>query len=122
MNISIENVIEKVDEIRPNVFTYQQKKDWICNLEYRIIEFKNLYSDTLVDFNFENEDNPTLCLDKDNIDIYVFYLLSMMCIATTDIAMYNNYTSIFNKLYDIWQKKYRREHIPSKNTKITGVR
>ena len=40
--------------------------------------------------------------------------------AANDIAMYNNYTAMFNGMYLDWQKKYRREHIPTKNTK-TGV-
>lgn len=118
--MTIIDVITKADNHRPNTLRLSQKRDWLYALEVRIREFMLMYEPTEADTLFLGEENATLCLGEEYEDIYVFYLLSMISMAANDIAMYNNYTAMFNGMYLDWQKKYRREHIPTKNTK-TGV-
>lgn len=116
---TLADVITKADSIKPNVFSQSQKRDWIYSLEVQIREFKNLYTDEETDMLFLNDENATLCLDIQWSDIYVYYLMSMIDMANCDVVMYNNNTALFNEMLKSWQKKFRRENLPAKNTKIT---
>lgn len=116
------DVISKVDSIKPNVFSQSQKRDWIYGLEVQIREFKNLYTDEETDMLFLNDENATLCLDMQWTDIYVYYLMSMIDMANCDVVMYNNNTALFNEMLKSWQKKFRRENVPEKNTTILTER
>lgn len=119
MMTTLADVITKVDSIKPNVFSQSQKRDWIYSLEVQIREFKNLYTDEETDMLFLNDENATLTLDAQWTDIYVYYLMSMIDMANCDVVMYNNNTALFNEMLKSWQKKFRRENLPAKNTKIT---
>ena len=118
MAITLGEIISRADAIRPNTVPQYQKRDWINSLEMQIREFIIMYENGKADSKFMSNDNPTLLLTEENADIYVFYLLSMISMAAYDISMYNNFTAIFNSRFADWQKKYRRENIPSKNTLI----
>lgn len=115
--MTVLDIITCADSLRPNTLSLSRKRDCIYALEMRIREFKLMYEPEEADDLFLREENALLCLPDELEDIYVFYLLSMIALAACDIAMYNNYTAMFNQLYSDWQKKYRRENIPTKNTK-----
>lgn len=120
--MTVTDVITKADSLKPNVLSISQKRDWIFALEMQIREFLLMYEVQEADNLFLREENPVLILTEEWEDIYVFYLLSMISMALCDIAMYNNYTALFNNIYTNWQRKSRRENIPSKNTEIKEVR
>lgn len=115
--MTVTDIVTKADSIRPNTLTLNQKRDWLYALEMKIREFILMYEPAEADDLFLREENALLILPDEAADMYVFYLLSMICLAVCDIAMYNNYTAMFNQLYSDWQKKHRRENIPTKNTK-----
>lgn len=110
------DIITKADNLRPNTLRLSQKRDWVYALEMRIREFITMYENFEADDFFLSEENAILTLPDELDDIYVFYLLSMISMSACDIAMYNNYTAMFNQMYLDWQKKYRRENIPTKKT------
>ena len=122
MMTTLADVITKVDSLKPNVFSQSQKRDWVYSLEMQIREFKNLYTDEETDMLFLNDENATLTLDAQWTDIYVYYLMSMIDMANCDVVMYNNNTALFNEILKNWQKKFRRENMPAKNTKIITER
>lgn len=115
--MTVSDVITRADSLRPNTLSLSQKRDWIYALEMRIREFEVMYEPEEADDFFLREENALLCLPDEMEDMYAFYLLSMIAMSACDIAMYNNYTAMFNQLYSDWQKKFRRENIPTKNTK-----
>ncbi len=122
MMTTLADVITKVDSLKPNVFSQSQKRDWVYSLEMQIREFKNLYTNEETDMLFLNDENATLTLDAQWTDIYVYYLMSMIDMANCDVVMYNNNTALFNEILKNWQKKFRRENMPAKNTKIITER
>lgn len=115
--MTVTDVIAKADSQRPNTLTLSRKRDWIYALEMQIREFRVMYEPEEADDLFLREENAVLSLPDSLEDIYVYYLLSVMSLAAGDIAMYNNYTAMFNRMFSDWQKKYRRENIPTRNTK-----
>ncbi len=118
MKFTFIDAVTAADVLSPNNFLQLQKRNWIFTLEGKIRYFMSMYGETDYDDSFESEDNPELILGADGSDIYVYYLLSMMDMANSDIAMYNNHSAMFNSLMTEWQKQYRRENIPPKNTVI----
>ena len=118
MKIYLVDVLSSTDAMFPNVYTQQQKRDWVYALEAQIRTFTELYTGQEADLDFLEEPNAELTLGKEDIDIYVYYLLSKIHMANNDVAMYNNHTAMFNGLMRDWQKKHRRENIPAKNTAI----
>ena len=118
MKFTFLDAVTAADSISPNNFTQAQKRNWVYTLELKIRYLKSMYGETEYNDSFENEDNAQLILGSDGSDIYVYYLLSMMDMANSDISMYNNHSAMFNSLMTDWQKKYRREHLPLKKTVI----
>lgn len=116
---TLKKVIERTDALKPNVFTESQKRDWIYALEVQLREFRVMYDDREADMLFLNDENSELILPRDKDDAYVYYLMAMMDLANEDIAMYNNNIAMANELVKAFQKQYRRENLPKKNTKIT---
>ncbi len=119
MKFTFLDAVTAADAISPNGFLQTQKRNWVYTLEAKIRYFMSMYGETHYDDSFENDTNAELVLGSEGSDIYVYYLLSMMDMANSDVAMYNNHSAMFNSLMTDWQKKYRRQNIPPKNTVIT---
>lgn len=118
MKYTFIDAVTAADVLCPNNFLQTQKRNWVYTLESKIRYFMSMYGECDFDDSFENDSNAELILGTDGSDIYVYYLLSMMDMANSDIAMYNNHSAMFNSLMTEWQKQYRRENIPKKNTVI----
>ena len=118
MDFTFIDAVTAADALMPNNFMQMQKRKWIYTLESKIRYFMSMYGETDYDDSFTKDDNPKQLLGFEGSDIYVYYLLSMMDMANSDINMFNNHTAMFNSIMTDWQKKYRREHIPKKNTII----
>ena len=108
-----EDIIESVDSVRPNIVNAKDKYHWVEVLENLILCHMTQYGEFVAQIS-ENQ----LLLDENYRDMYVYYVISMIDLANQDIAMYNNSCTLFNDLFIAWQKKWRREHVPSKNTKV----
>ena len=119
MDFTFVDAVTEADTICPNKFSMKQKRGWLYHLESGIRYFMSMYGETDFDDSFTSGDNPKFILGKNNSDIYVYYLLSMMDMANSDMVMYNNHSAMFNSVMTEWQKKYRRENLPKKNTRIS---
>lgn len=119
MKITLVDVLSTTDAMYPNNYTQQQKRDWVYTLEAQIRTFAEQYTGEAADLDFLDLPNAELVLGKEDMDIYVYHLLSRIHMANNDVAMYNNHTAMFNSLMRDWQKKHRRENIPGKNTAIS---
>ena len=119
MEFTFIDAVTATDTLMPNTFSQIQKRKWIYNLETKIRYFMSMYGECEFDDSFTDDSNANLILGHEGSDIYVYYLMSMMDMANSDIAMYNNHTAMFNSLMTDWQKKYRRQNIPPKNTVIS---
>ena len=112
------DVIEIFDKIRPNSFDFASKRAWVNSIETDIRRFAALHKEVKDDMGFLKEENPTLFLEKNYADIYVYYLVSMGDMANGEFRLYNISSSYFNSILDKWKKEYRSLNTPSKNTAI----
>lgn len=117
--MKISDVISQCDRLKPNVYSYAQKRKWLNKVESDIREYASRYSACLPDKSFMDEENPEMYLDENFSDIYVYYLISMIDLSNQEYALYNNSSTFFNSAMNSWQKKYRREHCPRCSVSVT---
>ncbi len=108
-----EQILNCVDTLRPNLITESTKLHWIDVLEKQILSHMTQFGET--DAKMSEE---TVLAGEEYLDMYVYYVISMIDLANQDIAMYNNSSSFFNEMFSSWQKKWRREHMPRKSTEV----
>lgn len=113
------DVITKCDRIKPNEYSYGQKREWLNKVESEIRQYVSMYSEKSADLSFVNCENPVLFLDEGYMDIYLYYLISMIDLSNQEYALYNNSSSFYNDRLKNWQKRYRRENVPECNISIT---
>lgn len=100
-----------IDELRPNNMSAETKLCWLEILEKKIAEHMSRYSGKTITVEHFDENSETL-LGSEYLYMYAYYGVSMIDLANQDIAMYNNSSSFFNDMFQNWQKKWRREHLP----------
>lgn len=106
-------IITKCDKIKPNVYSFSQKRDWLNKIETDIRLFVSRFSGTQADLSFAEQENPDLFLDDANDNVYIYYLISMIDLSNQEYALYNNSSSFFNASLLKWQKHHRRTHTPN---------
>ncbi len=109
------DIIASVDITRPNLVSEDTKLHWLEVLEKQIHSHMTQFGESDVSISEE-----TLLLPHEYKDMYVYYVVSMIDLANQDIAMYNNSCAFFNQMFLSWQKKWRRDHMPSQS-KTGGV-
>lgn len=114
--MTVSDVLTLVDAYRPSLCEEKEKIHWIYTLEKKIAEHMSRYSQPrTADENLTQ--SSMLSLGKEYLDMYVYYVISMIDLSNQDVAMYNNSCAFFNGLFSDWQKKWRREHLPHSNLK-----
>ena len=109
--MTVNDVLSLVDTYRPCLIGTSDKTNWLYTIEKEVCEHMSRYGEPrspAEDFNLETE----LSLGKEYLDMYVYYVISMIDLANQDVAMYNNSCSFFNEMLSSWKKKWRREHLP----------
>ena len=108
-----EKIVALIDCIRPNTAEMETKLFWIEQLEKKIAEHMTRYgeaSTTPIEVTAEYE---TL-LGEEYAYMYAYFGAAMLDLGNQDISMYNNSSAYFNDMFEYWQKKWRREHLPIK--------
>ena len=118
-NIRCSEILAKVDNLKPNMYSQSLKRSWLNSAEIKIREFMAMYNNSLFDDSFIEEENPYLTLKEDKSDLYVYYVMAMIDLSNQDITLYNNNVIIFTDMLEDFKKQYRREHTPQKNTSTT---
>jgi len=104
-------IISVADSIRPNNYPMETKLEWVDILEKQICRHMCRYDEADITPSPSTEDAAAV-LDDEHLYMYAYYLVAMIDLGNQDVAMYNNSSAYFNTLYENWQKKWRREHLP----------
>ncbi len=109
--MTVEAIIRIADTLRPNTTDADTKLLWISTLEKSIFEHMTRYGEADIKKAKLTPESPTL-LGDEYAYMYAYYAVAMIDLANQDIAMYNNSSTFFNDMFESWQKKWRREHMP----------
>ena len=118
--MTIIEAINRVDSLKPNSYSQDEKIGWLSKLDGTI---KSEIIDThegAESVVFEGYDSNTnlstiLLAPAPHDDMYIRWLGAQIDYANNEIGKYNNETVMFNTLYAKYEKYYNRHHLPKGN-------
>lgn len=120
--MTIIEAINKIDALKPNNYTQDDKIKWLSNLDgiikAEIIDTHEGFEDVV--FNGYNYDVPidtVLLVPHPYDDIYIKWLESQIDYTNAEYGKYNNSVTAYNTAYSAFERYYNRQHLP-KQTKM----
>lgn len=115
--MTIMDVLYRIDEMKPNVISQEEKIKWLSTLDGVI---KSNIIDTHeggenVVFNGYKEDvdlKTELLVSAPYDDIYLRWLEAQIDYASAEINKYNNSLTAYNDAFTLYQNYYNRTHMP----------
>ena len=120
--MTIAEVISKVDSLKPNTYTPEDKVEWLSNLDARV---KSQIIDTheciqhLCFYGYDSiSDMETeLLVPAPYDEMYLRWLEAMIDYHNSDDDRYNNAIILFNNAYEGYKRHYTRTHMPKSHGK-----
>lgn len=115
--MTIAEVISKVDVLKPNTYTPEDKVAWLSTLDSRV---KSKIIDThecREPFDFYGYDSiadqeTELLVPAPYDEMYLRWLEAMIDYYNSDDDRYNNAITLFNNAYEDYKTHYTRTHMP----------
>ena len=115
--MTIQEVIDLVDRMKPNQFQISDKIRWINELEAQIktniIDRHHLNDGEYYVYIPYTEDDldKTLLIEGTYEGIYEKWLYTQIDLANGDTSKYNNSAAVFNDLFSKFENFYNKTHI-----------
>lgn len=117
MSLTLIEAINRVDVLKPNSYTQEDKIGWLSTLDGMIkSQIIDTHEDSeLIPFEEYNEDTP---LDTELIakapydEMYINWLESKIDYNNGEYAKYNNSILRFNDVFKLFENDYNRRHMP----------
>ena len=123
--MTVQEILAKVDKIKPNTFDENLKITWLSELEGRIFNDVilthvhdlvddgegNMIEPTFAGFD-ETSENEELLVPDTYCDLYRNYVFAQMDFANGETDRYNNSMIMFNNSYNDFCNWYNRTHKP----------
>lgn len=123
--MNIREVIDKVDGLKPNTYSTEDKVRWLSHLEASVYKEVINKHHPICDHvhHFEGFDpdflEQSLKAEFPHDEMYVAYLKMKIDEENGETARYNNSATLYNSLWDAFCKDYHSSHKPfSKQLKI----
>ena len=115
--MTIAEVISKVDALKPNTYTPEDKIDWLSNLDARVKSQIIDAHEGSEDIVFNGYDSLTdhdtnLLVPAPYDEMYLRWLEAMIDYHNSEDGRYNNSIMLFNNAYEGYKKHYTRNHMP----------
>ena len=121
--MTIKEVLEMTDELKPNQYTEPMKIKWLSTVEGRLIEEiinpRNEIKKDIPVYTLDDKETKLLVPDPYS-DIYINYLCMMIDFYNYEIDRYNNDVVMFNNSYKSFSDYYNRHNIAVENLDITN--
>ena len=111
---TINSVIAKVDELKPNAIEAKRKAEALTGLDGRIYEelTKTYAPSVLPPRSWPGDGDVDLLASGPYEEVYEWYLMAMVCFWQGEYAAYNNAAEMFGQAMDDFKWQYRRTHTP----------
>ena len=116
--MTIQQVLDSIDECKPNAFSMQQKIAWLSETEHQVVEeILKCHEGWPEGLEFEgyNDETPmdTVMLVPDAYaEIYHHALARKMDSKNGELDKYQNNTLLFNAMYQAFSDYWTRTHMP----------
>lgn len=108
---TLNEVIERVDKVKPNTYDDNTKADWIYRMEGRLRRevIKENPPQQYVD---PDDNDRELLVDYPYDNMYDYYLMAMISYQDKEYGDYNNAIQMFENIYEEHAKWYIRTNKP----------
>ena len=115
--MTIAEAISKVDALKPNTYSTEDKVAWLSTLDARVkkqVINAHEYSDTIFFYGYDSKaDMETeLLVPAPYDEMYLRWLEAQIDYHNSEDDRYNNAIMLFNNAYDGYKKFYTRTHMP----------
>lgn len=115
--MTIQEVIERVDELAPNQYSEEQKMHWLSDFDAKVFHEVFLTHErgcgVMCPFDtYEDAEKDLLIPAPYASDVYCYYLLSRIAESNAEIQKYNLYSTLFNEAYKTFSDWYNRNRMP----------
>lgn len=115
--MTISEVINRIDALKPNAYTIGEKIAWLSEIEGKI---KKEIVDTHegageTEFNGYDDSTPlttSLIAKAPYDDVYTHYICAQIDYTNGEFKKYENSMGMFNAAYSTFERAYNREHMP----------
>ena len=107
-------VIARVDEIKPNAFTYEAKTVWLNECEGMIqTEIMLLGVEEVIEYSWPGDEYTELLAAPPHDKVYWTYLAAMIDFANGEYNRYQNTVQLFNAHYGEYMRWYANRYRPA---------
>ena len=114
--MTIAEVIEKVDALKPNTYEQEVKIEWLANLDARVktqIIDAHESTEQIFFYGYDEHDMDTeLLVHAPYDEMYQRWLEAMIDYHNSDDERYNQAIVLFNNAYEGYKRHYTRTHMP----------
>lgn len=115
--MTINEAIQRADELKPNAYNPETKADWIRELEGRISLEVLKEAEPVI----PESDDAELLVPAPYDSIYPLYISAMIDFHNADYDDYNNSMVLFNSTYEAFARHYRQTHMPQQATHFINI-
>lgn len=115
--MTLAEAISKVDTLKPNTYTTEDKIGWLSNLDTRIKtqiidQHEHCHCTVFYGYDSQMDLETELLAPAPYDDMYLRWLEAMIDYHNSDDDRYNNAIVLFNASYEGFKKHYTRTHMP----------
>lgn len=120
--MTIQEAIDRVDALKPNKYSDEQKKEWMSELDGMIhkeliLTHEGEEEKTFDGYNSETPMNTQLLVPYPYCEIYQHYISSQIDLGNAELDKYNNDKTLYNNAYMTYAAYYNRTHMPKSNVR-----
>lgn len=109
--MTVQELIDYVDEIRPNSYGNKTKTVWINEIEGAVqTEIMGIYPADITHYDAEDDLDTDLLVGAPHAKLYAWYLVAMMDLVSMGGEAYENSYRIFNNFWGEYARWYLRTH------------
>lgn len=97
-----------IDRVKPNVYTDEDKFNWISTLEGLVA--REVMGEEGPEYEFPKDVDTELMVPSPFDDIYQMYVGAMIDFHNREYDSYNNMTAMFQERYDQYKAWYIQQH------------
>lgn len=115
--MTIAEAINKVDALKPNTYSIEDKLGWLSTLDTRIMTLIIEAHEQTEPIHFYGYDDPEdlmidLLVPAPYDEMYLRWLEAMIDYHNSEDDRYNNAIILFNNAYEGYKTHYTRTHMP----------
>lgn len=120
MSTTINEVIEKVDKVKPNTYDENTKAEWIYELDGRVSSDIMLQNPPQK-YEYPEDGDRELLVPFPYDEMYKHHVMARIHYQNKEYGDYNNALMMFTSIYDDYAKWYIRNNRPEKVGGFTNM-